>query len=289
MRNTVWKVLIAASLIGCIHWIAVSRAGWRASLGETNFQNNMIRVDSFVNEPPSDVALVGSSISGRLLPSYFPDDPNRKYVNLGLDGCTLLTGLEMIKKTNQRPRIVLLECMRDVFEPGANHDTTLNIMENPVFRAGRWMPILRPSWRPSSILYTRAKLTRERKLAESSPELTARKTLQQAVIPAETSNATRDPWKTKTIETINELAGNGIAFISLRIPSSRESVISESRPYDFGDLLFDTEAIPVIDTVQVIRERGIEISFTDEVHLQSESARVISQIISDAVTARSPN
>jgi hypothetical protein len=189
----------------------------------------------------------------------------------------------MVKRANQKPDVILLECMMTSFDPGANHNATLNIIGSPVFRTAKWLPILRPSWRPSSVLYTQSKLTRERGVAESSPDRSGQKLAPQFVVPADTTTEEQDRWKIKTIETIAGIASEGTRCISLRLPLGGASLTSDSRFHDLGDSLSETYGMTVIDTVQIIRQRGLEISFSDNVHLRSNSARVVSQIIREAL------
>src|SRR6266496_1401013 len=99
------RILGLSAAFGVILVIFGSVTPWRAELAETNFQANLIRVQAFLFDPLPRAVLVGSSISGRLLPSYFAQTSLAPFANLGLDGSGPSLGLDFVL---QRPPPLVL-------------------------------------------------------------------------------------------------------------------------------------------------------------------------------------
>src|SRR5437660_7207526 len=93
--------LLAA--FGVVTWLAP----WRAELAENNFQANLIRLQAFLFDPPPRAVLVGSSLSGRLLPRFFEGTELAPVANLGLDGLSPVFGLKTVAR--RPPPLVLIE------------------------------------------------------------------------------------------------------------------------------------------------------------------------------------
>ena len=94
-KQTLLIVALGVALLG--GWFGVCRMfGWRARLAENNYQANLIRLETFLHQPAPPSVLVGSSMTGRLLPEYFDGTPLAGVANLGLDGSSPDLGLDVV-------------------------------------------------------------------------------------------------------------------------------------------------------------------------------------------------
>ena len=78
-RRQAWRIVaVALVLLGAWRGVlGVTR--WRADFAETNYQQNLLRIESFhrrmTSEQPATTVLAGTSITGRLLPQFFDRTP----------------------------------------------------------------------------------------------------------------------------------------------------------------------------------------------------------------------
>jgi hypothetical protein len=127
--------------------------GANALFAETNIQSNLIRISKYLHHPVPNGVIVGSSLSGRLLPEYFREE-GLDVANLGLDGSRSCFGLEVLSRRPERCRLVLIE-VNTLFMPKNSNEMTLQeAIANPTFRLGGILPAMDPIHRPSSLLYT---------------------------------------------------------------------------------------------------------------------------------------
>lgn len=154
------SILTLAALLLAGYATLLYATGARAQLAESNLQANLIRISNYLHEPPAPVALVGSSVAGRLLPEYFSEN-GISIQNVGLDGSRPLFAFEILRMRKSLPAVILVDTSV-LFQPLMSNDDTLReSVENPTFQAGKWFPPLRPSFRPSSLLYSRIKSFRD--------------------------------------------------------------------------------------------------------------------------------
>jgi len=137
-------------------------SGWRAQLAETNFQSNMIRLADYRHGPRPHAVLIGTSLSGRLLPGYFRE-AGMEVANLGLDGAMVVTGMEIALSRPDPALVWLVETRTLGQEAGANDAQLLAALDDFSFWLGARFPALQASARPSSILYTRMKAAKDRR------------------------------------------------------------------------------------------------------------------------------
>src|SRR5262245_9151061 len=93
----------------------------RAVLAESNYQANLIRLARPLYATSSMPAvLIGSSITGRIIPEYFNDTSLAGAKSLGLDGSGPALALELIVNQQRPPRLLLIESNLLPVPPSAN-------------------------------------------------------------------------------------------------------------------------------------------------------------------------
>jgi hypothetical protein len=143
----VWLALVLTAAFG----LFVRLARCHAELAESNFQANLIRLQTFLFGPPPRAIIVGSSFSGRLLPSYFEGTELAPLANVGLDGSGPLFGLDLVR--TRPPAIILVEANTLLRPPNENDAALDAALRSLQFRLSRYLPLLQAQWRPSSMLY----------------------------------------------------------------------------------------------------------------------------------------
>lgn len=140
------------SLFGCfgLQAIAFFVLQLGAAKTESNYFSTISRFQGAV-APGAEIAVVGSSISGRL-PGR--ESGNREVANLGSDGGSPLDGLTMLNEgLVGRPKWLVLE-MNTVFSSvGFSETPAVAGSRDPWFKIGGHVPLLGASARPSGMLY----------------------------------------------------------------------------------------------------------------------------------------
>jgi hypothetical protein len=174
--------------------------------------------------------IVGSSLSGRLLPEYFREE-GLDVANLGLDGSRSCFGLEVLSRRQEHCRVLLIE-VNTLFMPKNSNEITLQeAISNPIFQLGAILPLVDPSHRPSSLLYT---LFKEKKDFTTGGGETEKKT---------------GPMNGVMLDHLQELRAQGVEVISsgrdvvedrsIRIQSSLDLSTSKATRLQAGEILDD--------------------------------------------------
>jgi hypothetical protein len=216
--NILWLTILLAAGFALL----VRITSWRAELAETSYQHNLIRLQNFLFDAPPRAVLVGSSLSGRLLASYFDGTPIAPVANLGLDGSAPAFGLEVVLKRS--PRVVIIEENLLLIPPNINQVAMVDAMQSLHFQSAKYLPMLRANSRPSSMLYTWAKSWRA-PAVDSSPRLTpkpATTNAPAALSLAPSSSAGAPSAKAKLRAQIKALQDRGCRIILVRLPMSRQ-------------------------------------------------------------------
>src|SRR5262245_21048939 len=155
-RNRQTVVILGLTVLLLIVWSGLLRLlPSRATLAESNFQANLIRLQrslSSTSKPPA--ALIGSSITGRILPEYFEGTPLAGSVNLGLDGSGPALALEMVDRMKAPPSLLLIEANLLPVPPSANDTELRKTVDGWWFKLASRVDVLRAESRPSSLLYS---------------------------------------------------------------------------------------------------------------------------------------
>jgi len=258
-------LLAAYSLL--LHW-----TGLRAELAESNLQANLIRVSNYLYEKPTSIALVGSSVAGRLLPKYFQES-ELEVQNLGLDGSCPLFAFEIIRQRSALPRYILVDTY-SLFQPLSTNDETLReAVDSPSFFASKRLVAMRSSSRPSSILYSRLKQLKDNagRGTIKSPE----STLHQSTTQRTVFWNPRDQYP-YVRSAIQDLQRNGVHVSLLVIPSGEGWGIPARGP---ERALADELKVLLIQPGPVLATANKTMSFSDAIHLDSPSAKRVAEKI----------
>ena len=270
-------MLAAYSLL--LHW-----TGLRADLAESNLQSNLIRISSYLHESPAPVALVGSSVAGRLLPQYFQED-GVAVQNLGLDGSRPLFAFEIVRMRDPLPSSMLVD-ISALFQPLMSNDDTLrDSVRSPTFAAARWFPLLRPTYRISSLLYARVKRYRDTRgggiqqpsdsPCQSPPPVSKIKSHHEW-LPENQFLAVRT--------ALSEFRSAGTDVRLLSIPSGGGW---GNRTEGLTKRLSDELGLEMIDLGPDMAKEGKVLRFSDGLHLDVPSAKIVASEISRQLKQKS--
>jgi hypothetical protein len=148
LRSILPPVLIFLFVMSFYH-VLVSGGVLPASEGVTQRQNNIVKAQRYVYQDDSDLkmVIVGSSLAANI---------NEKHIGEGvksiaLGGGSSKTGLEIVKRSKSKPRIVLVE-INDVDFLRKIDAKLLDSLYNPIFYWMRqYLPMFREEYRPVSI------------------------------------------------------------------------------------------------------------------------------------------
>ncbi|MBD2305779.1 hypothetical protein H6G17_09675 [Chroococcidiopsis sp. FACHB-1243] len=119
-----------------------------SSEGINQWQANIIKAEKYIyNQSSTPIVLVGSSLANNLPIKYF----SNRATNLGMSGGSTQTGLEIVRRKDIKPRLLLVE-LNDTI--GRKLDTKL---VNPLFHPLTsfikiHFPMFRQEYRPTSVL-----------------------------------------------------------------------------------------------------------------------------------------
>lgn len=279
-KQTLLIVALGVALLG--GWLGVCRMfGWRARLAENNYQANLIRLETFLHQPAPPAVLVGSSMTGRLLPEYFAGTPLTGVANLGLDGSSPDLGLDVVLRRKNPPAVVLVEVNTLLAQTSGNDATLRLAMESFSFRLAGWLPFLRTELRPSSISYSTLKLWQDRRLAPSPSAPIALPPAALAAIPVQL-DARAAALLSRHLTRLRELQIRGARVVLYQLPGG-----DEAPPFFMAG--WDRELhCPFIRLGPEMRQRGFAPAYTDGLHLTAPSAAQASRVLAEIVATQKP-
>jgi len=252
--------------------------GSQAVLLESNLQSNLARISRYLYAPKVDAALVGSSVAGRLLPQYFKDQ-GVEVINLGLDGCRTLYGLEIVQQRKDLPRTVLVDTSALFMEANANEATLREAVASHTFQMGEGFTPFRPENRPLSLLYWWMKKFSDRKGGARTHHAWLPDQPKEAP-PLKDGESVREDWNDLAMKkTLMALKSKGVKVFLVEIPRS------EGWGHPRGGKLRKISE----ETGVSLLEPGVEIAaktdtlqFTDGLHLDVPSAKSVSKQICES-------
>lgn len=259
---------------------------WRAHIAESNYHSNLIRLEHALFQPRPHLALVGSSITGRLLPEYFEGTTAPTIANLGLDGSGPLLGLELLAGQSNPPPVVLIEANLLMVPEGPNDKTLRAAVDGFGFTLARHIPLLRADARPTSLVYSWLKRRRDAASAPPTPVTAAEApgTTTSGATPQETRLDQNTPaelahHKERIYALCRRLQQRGITLVVVRFPTQAVPVQTTFHPLDFtGDLARDLGVLR-IDLGRQFQDRGQVPVYTDGIHLAPASARLAASLL----------
>ena len=260
------RILGLALVLG-VGWVVLLRLlPWRGEYAENNYRQNLLRIESLERRvrsgtPPESV-LAGTSISGRILPSFFDGTALAGIANLGLDGTSPVFSLEMLRRLPRVPRRVFLET-HALHQASAENESV--IQKSLSSMAGRWVAagwMFSTAERPSTVLYTAVKKGKE---AASTGRRSAGNTYPKYV-----------PG-TNVVESLTrsilELRERGCEVILADLPVGYDWPPGPNMGEPVASELVRSLNLRRLDCRKWLYSRGFEPGFTDGIHLDGVSAR----------------
>jgi len=147
LRSILRPVLIFLFLMS-FYQVLVSGGVLPAADGASLMQNNIVKAQRYVYQDDSDLkmVIVGSSLAANLNVKHIGEGVK----SIALGGGASQTGLEIVKRSKSKPRIVLVE-INDTIVRKINSEL-LDSLYHPVFYWMRqYLPMLREEYRPVSV------------------------------------------------------------------------------------------------------------------------------------------
>ncbi len=266
----------------------------RGTIGTTQWDRNIICLQSYLYEPTPDVVIVGSSLGTRL--SELPAG----WSNLALAGGSAMTGLETVRRSGRAPRLVLIEM--NFIDRGVD-EATVNGLFMPVAHQLRGAtPAFRHENRPSVVtswvmvdLYQRLEWRLNRALGGDG--VTSERAKPQAARLSEVRRASMIDRQLAKYEapvdeadiaervtglrrTIDHLAERGVAVALFEMP---EDASLYDAPAKVAWRAALAEALPRDRYHWVDGVRWSDYHTTDGLHLAGEQAQRYTRHLVDAV------
>ncbi|MEM7383851.1 MAG: hypothetical protein AAF514_02805 [Verrucomicrobiota bacterium] len=269
-------VLAVVLYLGLLHL-----TGWRAEIGESNFQTNLIKLQNLEQVADPTLVLTGSSLTGRLLESYFPVDP---VVNLGLDGCNTTFALSQLLQNDHRPEVVLMEANSLLTRRLENEESLTDARQRLEFKLAGFLPSFRAENRPSSVLYDRLKKGRGGPRSPSVPivgiSLEANAVASDLLTPEDQSMVAR------LSKLVAELQEKGARCVWMMLPDNRFDQVPRAREYAVMRAVAASTGAGILDLKRALP--GDKVTYTDGLHLAPESARLVVEGLTSALFPEAP-
>jgi hypothetical protein len=276
-KNALEIIIVSVILLASYDFF-LKLTGISAVLLESNLQSNLARISRYLNAPKVDTVLVGSSMTGRLLPSYFTQQ-GMEVVNLGLDGCHAQIGLDIVLLRRNLPKLILVESSAILNDPNttanSNEQLLRHAYQSTTFNMGKVISSLRPENRPLSIMYWWIK-----KLTGSKPGAVVHFAQDSTPYDSQTASEqkpllNREPNATsiKQFEGILfKLKERGLVVCFLAVPHSDGWGVPQS---GWIRRISTDLGIPILEPGVELAKKTKILHFTDGVHLDVEGARQI--------------
>jgi hypothetical protein len=263
-------ILIWAAAFLLAYGVFLYSTNYSADLAESNLQANLIRASRYLNDQPASIALIGSSVAGRLLPEYFQRE-GLTIQNLGMDGSRPLFGFEIINRRPQLPARLLVETST-LFQPLMANDAVLrDALNSTSWQVASIVGLMRPENRPSSILYSWFKAKKEIAMAgrEQPPYLTS-----SEQSPSSAAVRVAPDWRPEEqYETVRkalaDFQSRGVEIIILNIPRGAGWGVADN---GMDRQLADDLGVPLLEPGPRMAAAGVQLTFSDGTHLDGKSA-----------------
>lgn len=277
--RTALRILVATVALAVAWQALISVLGWKARFGESNYMANRIRLEEYLLLPaaPRHV-LVGSSLSGRLLPEFFSGTSLEGFQTLGLDGSIPLVGLEALAYRPDLPSTVFIETYLMEKAWSRNDQLLIDGLASPGMTLAKQVPLTQASRRPSSLLYSAMKarrdgagagviVTNDPSVREPGPAT--------AVTPVDPQVV--DRWR----RMLKSLADRGVRTVLVDLPSGEARMPGARTAPDLADILAREFGLSRVDLRKEWFGRGWRPTYTDGRHMDGASARATARMLSE--------
>ncbi|MBQ6062161.1 MAG: hypothetical protein IJK87_00850 [Prevotella sp.] len=138
------KSLLSFLVLFAIH-AAVIRVSPTLGMATNQWQDNMVKAQQFLYAEDADTAMVGTSLSARILPDSIPS-----VRSVAFGGCAVEDGLRLILSKPKAPHCVLIET--NLFFRNGNDELVEKMTRGAMPQIKRWIPSLRECNEPICLL-----------------------------------------------------------------------------------------------------------------------------------------
>jgi hypothetical protein len=279
-RHALQILAVTAVILG-LWQVCLRGFGWEARFAESNYFANRIRMEEYLfrGAAPKHV-LVGSSLSGRLLPEYFAGTGLSDFATLGLDGSIPLVGLDVLGRRADLPAVVFVETYLVEKDWGANDRLLIEGLASPGTTLARHVPMARASRRPTSLMYSAVKLRKESGggglIETNAPDVREPGPAMEVGVP---SDALVAQWR----ERMQALKARGVRVVFVDLPGGEVRMPGPRRAPDLVDRLVTEFGATRIDLRVEWFGRGWKPRYTDGRHLDAGSARATARLLAERV------
>ena len=114
-------------------------------MATNQWQDNMVKAQHFLYDEDADTAMIGTSLSARILPDSIPS-----VHSVAFGGCAVEDGLRLILSKPKVPHCVLVET--NLFLRNGNDELVEKMTKGIIPQVKRWIPSLRESNEPICLL-----------------------------------------------------------------------------------------------------------------------------------------
>ncbi len=114
-------------------------------MATNQWQDNMVKAQQFLYDEDADTAMIGTSLSARILPDSIPS-----VRSVAFGGCAVEDGLRLILSKPKAPHCVLVET--NLFLRNGNDELVEKMTKGIIPQVKRWIPSLRESNEPICLL-----------------------------------------------------------------------------------------------------------------------------------------
>jgi hypothetical protein len=276
-----YALTITLTLTACfgIQTLALHHVGGRTTKSESNFFSSIARIQNGLNSP-SQIALLGSSRTGRLpdkisLKTQFPN-----VSNFGCDGATAAILLRAIDRGQIPPaETIIIEGNTLVHDLDGKGQDVEKFLVSPWFKIGVVCRLLRADARPSAIAYSY--LLNKKIGGFSDDDGTAALLLPaQAKVVAATPDLPTEVKRAvaKMAAIINRLKYQNVRIMLVILPPP---TASESMNMSIPRALSHAANIPMLDLAKDLPPGSVR--YTDGVHMAPASAAAALRSILNAI------
>ncbi len=272
------RILITGLLL-VLGWQALTNLNnWRAKFADSNFQANSIRLQAYYLDQPAPIILAGSSVTARLDPSYFSETQTPQVANLGLDGCVVAFSLEVAAGRPVSGKCVLVENYSLLINETSNEKSIQSIISGAALRLPRHLGAFRAHIRPTALIYSELKKRKDRSGGVPGKKLLVARKMAD-LTPAEI--AVLDRSRT----AIAQLRKLGARVVLLRLPYGETEGPASERELDYFTEFAAELNAPEIDLPSLMRAKGIELRYSDGLHMVAPTAKEASRILGEELSS----
>lgn len=251
-----------------------------ATYSENPSQSSLINIQSSFYDDRPEVAVVGSSISARLLDDFFAEQ-GLPVMALGLDGQGPALGIDLLAETDRVPGTVVMEINRSLYSSSGNEEAIDDAVSSVAFDLAEEVPGLRAESRPTSVLYSELKLRQDPSGEPDSggglvPDVWVQET--DPGFDVTTLTEEQQEGAARVERSLAEVESGDACLVFFIAPDRDNAGPAEQA---FAEYLSFTYGAPVVDLRSL--ESQTPLVYTDNVHLDVASARLVSHVLADVV------